>query len=564
MTKQSGHLKEVLRYCNDIRTGKILSGIYAKKAIKRFLSDLTRQKDEDFLYEFRPECAEEIIDFAETLVIPDIDTEDKKLKLLPWHKFVYYNLYGWFHKADCTRRRFRSGYVEVARKNSKTTSLLFPIVLYDFLTTESAESYFVSQDEKQSSKSFAELKHIIKADKDLSSITNDTVSTITYEHSRIAFFSSESGGIDSYKNSCSVIDEFHSYLSDRIVTAFRYGGRARKNNLVLIITSAGLNLSGPCYSENEKARKILNNVLTDETYFTIIYAYDDKDDWKDKRLFVKANPSLGVILKQEILENDLNDALITPSHQPDFKAKTCGIWTNDTTNWIPLQKWDTERRNTLVDLAGFEGQRCYAALDLSSVNDFTAYTLCFKRDDLFYLFHKFYVPSEQVLEKYRVENINIREWVERGTVTAIPGPTIDYDFLLNDIMKDVELFDIIELSYDRWQSNKLIDSLEEKIPSTTFIQFDQSLKQMSGPSKDFERLVLEDKIIDSNPVMKWMVSNAVVKPDVNGNYKPLKEYKSSTKRIDGVVTSIMAIDRCQSGDKLAAAANFDDLLRLFK
>jgi phage terminase large subunit-like protein len=451
---------------------------------------------------------------------------------------------------------------EVARKNSKTTSLLFPIILYDFLKTDSAESYFVSQDEKQSYKSFVELKHIIKSDKDLGKVINETVSAITYQQSRIAFFSSESGGIDSYKNSCSVIDEFHGYDNDRVVTAFRYGGRARKNNLVLIITSAGTNISGPCYAENEKARKILNGILTDDTYFPIIYAYDDKDDWKDKSLFIKANPSLNQIIKPEILENDLNDALITPSHQSDFKSKTCGIWTNDTINWIPLQKWDTEKRNTVVPIAEFKGQRCWAGLDLSSVNDFTVFTLCFKRDGYYYLYHKFYVPSEQILEKYRVENINIKEWIDKGLVVATPGATIDYDFMLANIIESAAEYDVLELAYDKWQSNKLIDKLDETMPKTLIIQYEQSLKKMSPASKYFEKVILEDRIVDPSPIMKWMVSNAVVKPDVNGNYKPLKEYKSSTKRIDGVVTSIMAIDRAEATAE-QTPCDLNDILRLF-
>jgi phage terminase large subunit-like protein len=163
-----------------------------------------------------------------------------------------------------------------------------------------------------------------------------------------------------------------------------------------------------------------------------------------------------------------------------------------------------------------------------------------------------------------VENINIKEWIDKGVITVISGPTIDYEFIKNDIIADAERFNIVELAYDRWQANRLIESLDEIIPKTILIQYDQSLKQMNNPSKDFERLIMEDKIIDSNPVMKWMVTNAVVRPDINGNYKPLKEYKSSTKRIDGVVTSIMAIDRCQSGDKLPTTTNFDDVLRLFK
>ena len=232
----SKHYDEVLKYCNDIKSKKILSGIYTQKAINRFLNDIKRQKDEDFLYELKPEFADDIIDFAEKLFIPDIN---KKLELLSWHKFIYCNLFGWVHKLDNTRRRFRSGYVEVARKNSKTTSLLFPIILFDFKRTKSAESFFVSKDGAQSSKVYNELKQIyletFNVDQKHTIITDSGIKT--KDNSFIQFFSSETRGTDSYKNSMSVIDEFHAYDNDKIITSFRYGGRARKNNLVLIITS---------------------------------------------------------------------------------------------------------------------------------------------------------------------------------------------------------------------------------------------------------------------------------------------------------------------------------------
>jgi phage terminase large subunit-like protein len=561
----SSHNNEVLQYCNDIKTNKIPAGIYTKKAVKRFLSDLKRIKDEDFLYEFKPECADKIIDFAEKLFIPDIN---KKLVLLPFQKFIYYNLFGFIHKLDNERRRFRSAYIEMARKNSKTTSLLFPIILADFNYTNAAESFFVSKDGAQSYKTYRELQQIL-----INSFPNRinprqiviTESGIkNKDNSFIQFFSSETKGTDSYKNSMAVIDEFHAYENDKVITSFRYGGRARKNNLVLIITSAGTNIDGPCYAENEKAKKILNNILTDETYFSIIYAYDEGDNWQDKNNFIKANPSLNTIIMPEILENDLNDALITPSHQQDFKAKTCGIWSNDTSNWIPLQKWDTKKRNELIDINMFNNNNCYAALDLSSINDFTAYTKCFYKNDYYYLFHKFYIPMEQIQEKYNHENINILDWVNKGIVTATPGSTIDYDFIKEDIKKDNDKYNIIELAYDKWQANKLIDQLEELMPHTILIQYDQSLKQMSAPTKEFERNIYEDKIIDGNPVMKWMVTNACIKIDVNGNYKPLKEYKSSTKKIDGIITSLMSIDRCNANkENEPKNKDFSNIMKLF-
>jgi phage terminase large subunit-like protein len=562
----NSHHDEVMKYCDDIKHNNILSGLYTKKAVNRFLSDLKRQKDEDFLYEFRPIQGDKIINFAEKLFIPDLN---KNLTLLPWMKFIYYNLFGWVLKTDTTKRRFRTAYCEVARKNSKTTSLLFPIILYDFMYTPAAESFFVSKDGNQSSKVFLELKQIfINSFKYNTKEINITDSSIRKDTSFILFFSSESRGTDSYKNSCSVIDEYWDYDNNKVITSFRYGGRARKNNLSLIITSAGTNIDGPCYAENEKARKILNNVLTDDTYFTIIYAYDETDDWKDEKHFIKANPSLYTILDKNILLNDLHDAIITPSHVPDFKSKTCGVWQNATSNWIPLEKWDTDTRRLSVNEDVFVSESCYCGIDLSSVNDFTVYTKVFKKDHNYYFFHKFYIPEEQIKEKYKGDNINILEWTNNGIVIATPGSTIDYDYIFNDIMKDSEKFNIKEIAYDKWQSNKLIEKLETELgDNVVLIDFPQSLVRMSGPTKVYEKAIYDDTIIDSSPVMKWMITNATIKIDVNGNYKPLKEFKgkNSTKRIDGVITSIMCMDRCNQNEApvILQSRDFNKVLNLF-
>lgn len=542
----SEHLKVMQKYCDDIIKGRIPSGIYVKKAVKRFLNDLKRQKEPSFGYEFVPEFAEEVIEFAESLQIPDIQRDDgsKNLQLLPWMLFVYYQIWGWRLKTDNTIRRFRYGYCEVARKNSKTTSILFPWVLWDFIETDSAESYFVSADGAQSEKSFKELNYIIKADKSLGQAVSNTVYTITLNHSRIAFFSSESIAIDSYKNSLSIIDEYHSYSSDKIVTAFRYGGRARKNCLTFVITSAGNDISGPCYAEALRCKKILNGAFDDESYFGIIYAYDDEDKWDDPANFVKANPSLGPILKPEILQNDLDDALTLPAHQPDFKAKTCGIWTSATSNWIPLQKWERNRHYEL-DEETLKGMDCYGSFDLSSVSDFTAFTLYFKLPDgKYYPKHWFYIPEATVYEKYKKDNINIIGWIagENPLVRIIPGETIDQQVLFEDIKKLSAIYHIQEIAYDRWQSSFLVDKLNQEL-DITLIEYDQSLKKMAPATKKWEKAILDGDLVDNNPVMAWMLSNAKIKVDANGNYKPLKDYASSTNRIDGVVTSIMAFDR---------------------
>ena len=203
---------------------------------------------------------------------------------------------------------------------------------------------------------------------------------ITQGSSRISFFSADTKALDSYKNSFSVVDEFHSYDNDKVITAFRYGSRARLNGTVCIITSAGNNTNSPCYNEVLKARAVLDGKISDDSYFTVLYEYDEKDDWRDSSLLQKSNPALNTFLRPEILESDLQDALLTPSHQQDYKAKTCGIWnTQGLSNWLdPAEALINEQADFET---AFLALPCYAAFDLSQTQDLTVYTLCFEVDE---------------------------------------------------------------------------------------------------------------------------------------------------------------------------------------
>lgn len=565
MKKVSEKLEKVLKYCNDIKKGKILSGRYTKKAIERFLEDLEQTKNEKSLFVFDEEKFLEVVNFAESLKLPDTK---QNLKLLPFQLFIYANLFGFVYRDNTNRRRFRTGYIEIARKNGKTSGFLFPLLLYDFLSTTSAEAYLVSQDDKQAEKTYKEIIETIEANNELNSLKENNIincltHAITFKTSRIAFFSSEAKAIDSYRNSLSVMDEYWNYKTDKIITAFRYGGRARENNLNLIITSAGLDIGSPCFAENNKAKTILDKQINDESYFCIIYAYDEKDDWKDPKNFIKANPALNEIINEDVLMSDLQDALITPSHQQDFKSKTCGIWTNTASSWIPTEKIINDKK---IDLSFLEKEKiaCYGGLDLSAVNDLTAFSLCFRKEDLFYFLHKFWIPEETLKERISSkENINFQKWVNDGIITTISGSVIDEDFVIEDCLKLAEKYNIKEVCFDRWKSKEIIKKLSDKLSHIDFIEFDQSLRNMSEPTKDYEKLFLNEKIIELNPCQQWQISNVKIKPDANGNYKPIKDYAFSSKRIDGVITSIMALNRAKVQRVEQKTINFEDVLNMF-
>jgi phage terminase large subunit-like protein len=424
------------------------------------------------------------------------------------------------------------------------------------------------KDDPQARKVYKELQGILSRHELLKDRIESNVFAIYSGNKRIAYFTSESEGIDGYRPSMAIIDEYWCFPNDKPLTAMRFGGRSRDSSLALIITTAGTDISLPCYDETLKAKKVLNGVYEQDDYFCIIYGIDDDVKWDTKEAYVMANPSLKDregrgIIEPKLLDQDLHDSINQPSHKPDYLAKTLNEWTVGTSSWIPVEKC---RFPETVDFSPFGKKKCpcCGALDLSAVNDWTAYTLCFNKDDRFYFKHKFYIPYATVNERYRKENINILKWIDQGMITVINSETIDYDYIFTDIKKDYEAFDIREIAYDNWGSRYLIDEVADNMPSIAVFPFGQSLKSLGQPTKELEKRILEREIeTDCKEIITWMLSNVQIKPDPNGNYKPLKNYSSSTGRIDGVITMIMSLDRCLANKVVSKEVSFKDILNLF-
>lgn len=532
----------ILTYINDIKTNKIASCMYTKKAINRFEKDIKRSEKADFPYFFDWNSAINILTFTEELRPADLNGE--KISLLSWQIFCFANLEGWRYKNDPTRKRFRLAYIEVNRKNGKTTGLLLPLVLYNFLKYKSSESYIVSSRDDLAEKTFKEISAIIHADKQLDSILDCKSLAITFkdkeEHSRLAFFCDGGKSVDGFKPRFFCLDEYHDYANDKIYDSMTMGMRSKKDAQGVIITTADVEVANPCYEQHLKAKRILNNLQTQEDFFAIIYAIDENDDYHEEKNWQKANPSLYEIIDPSVIKSDIDNAELTPHKIPELKAKTFGIWGGGSErSWLSVETWQ-KNKDLKVNWEDFKNCECFGGLDLAQVDDLCAFTLCFKKDDKYYFKHRFYIPENTVYERYRKENVNFMQWVENGIIQAIPGNTIDYDFITKDILKDCELYKVRGLGYDKWQSKNVINAIEESRPDVLLVEVEQSLKKLSPLTKDYEKTIKDGKLVDNCPVMLWMINNVEIKPDVNGNYKPMKKSKASTQHIDGVISSIMA------------------------
>ena len=530
-------------YAEQVRSGAILVCEYVRLAVERYYADLDRALDEGRYFDKK--AAMRAIHFIEKLKHTKGEWAGQRFRLEPWQQFVLWNIFGW-KNADGTRR-FRYAYIEIARKNGKT-ALSAGIGLYMlFADGESRpEVYSAATVKDQAKICFSDAVEIVKAT-DLKNYLTPYRNSIVYElkGGTMKPLSSDYGTHDGLNPSCGIIDEFHAHRDSGMFDVIKSAFGARKQPLMFVITTAGFNKSGACYAYRENVIKVLRGVNEDDSLFGIIYTLDDKSEWDDPKMWIKANPNLGVSLSADYLADQVKDAKNRPEAVRNVMTKNVDLWVDAERTWILDDAWQKCIGTTAP--ADLKGCACWGGLDLSNVSDITAYVLLFHENDRFQLLPHFWIPEEKMREKIRKENINYDKWVAEGYVTVTPGNVIDYDFVKADILRIVADYDLRTSAYDRWNSSQTIIDLQNEGMECN--PFGQGYGSMSAPTKEFEKLVLTGKIEHfGNPVLRWMLASTLVKTDPAGNIKPDKE--KSTQKIDGIVAAIMAL-----GEWMTAQAN---------
>ena len=533
-------------YAQQVRTGNILTCEFVQLAVDRYYRDMDNALDKGWYFDRK--AAQRAISFIERLKHTKGQWAGLRFKLEPWQQFIIWNIFGW-KMADGTRR-FRYAYVEIARKNGKT-ALSAGIGLYMlFADGESRpEVYSAATVKDQARICFSDAVEIVKAT-DLKNYLTTYRNSIVYElkGGMMKPLSSDYGTHDGLNPSCGIIDEFHAHKDSGMFDVIKSAFGARKQPLMFIITTAGFNKAGACYAYRDNVIKILRGINEDDTLFGIIYTMDANEEWDNPQMWIKSNPNLGVSLFPNYLEDQVNDAKNRPEAVRNVMTKNVNLWVDAEKTWILDDAWMKCVGTTEIeDLRGCE---CWGGLDLSNVSDITAFVLIFHENDKFQLLPFFWIPEEKMLEKIRKENINYDLWVKAGFVKVTSGNVLDYEFVKADILQITEMYDLQSSAYDRWNSSQTIIDLQNEGMECN--PFGQGYGSMSAPSKEFEKLVLSEKIEHfGNPVLRWMLSSTLIKTDPAGNIKPDKE--KSVQKIDGIVASIMAL-----GEWMTAQAEDDN------
>lgn len=466
------------------------------------------------------------------------------VRLEVWQRQKLRRLFGW-RRPDGTRR-YRRSFWGLPRKNGKSF-VASGIGLY---TTSAdgeagAHVYAAASSAEQAGEVWNEAENMVNASASLSAILEVYKTSIFMPRSlsRFKVVSSKPGSKHGFNPHALILDELHAWKDRELYDALTTGGAARRQPLEVVITTAGFDLTSVCYECWEYAELVRDGNIDDPHFLPVIYAAGKDDDWRDPATWRKANPNLGVSVKESYLEEQVKDAKNKPARVNVVKRLHLNIWTQQATRWLDMEKWDACPYPHVMPV--FKGRRCFVGIDLSRRTDLTALVMLFPQEDGTYVVvTRFFAPEDGVDERERRDRVPYRLWAQQGFLTLTPGNVVDYDYIRQEIHKWGRECEVAEIAYDPWGATQL--SLQLQDDGFTCVEMIQSIKNMSEPTKLLEALVLQGRIIHgNNPALRWMADGAVVITDSSGN---IKLAKNKTKaRIDGVVALVMALARATLG-----------------
>jgi phage terminase large subunit-like protein len=553
------------QYIAGVLDGSVVVGPWIRKAIQRHIDDLRRTD-----IRFSPEAGQYVISFLETYCIPSAQTTP--IVLMPWQRAVLYVVYGW-QRLDGSRR-FRRCALEVAKKQGKT-GLCAGLALYHLLADGelSARVFCAATARKQAMEVFSEAVAMRDKHPELSAAIhkygNSPVLSLYVpdSNSRLSPLARGADSSDGAIVSASICDEMHRWpMSNNLWSILRYGGDTRRQPLMWLITTAGssANKSTLYWGEHEYCTRILDGMVEDDEVAAFIFCLDPKDDYREKKNWVKPNPSLGYILPLSALENQFAESQGKPTALGEFLRFRMNLWSDLASDpALEIERWDacaTEDLSTHPDpkrlradlIASLKGRTCFGGIDLAPKIDTSALVLLFppaKSGEKWSTLEYFWCPGDNIQDRVKRDHVPYDIWSRDGFIVPTPGNLTDVRYIADQITELTKQFDLREIAYDSAWSSELIRMLSESgFAMNKLVDYPQSHLKMNAPCCELMRKVLRQEFAHAgNPVMRWQISNLRWNTQRGtGFIRPAKD--RNREKIDGCSSLIMALARATDPD----------------
>jgi len=485
--------------------------------------------------------------FIECLKHTKGEFHGKPFKLLAWQDKIIREVFGTVRDDDPTMRQYTTAYIEIPKKQGK--SELGAAIALNMLVNDDewkAEVYSCASDRQQAGIVFDVAVDMVKQSPALLKRIKiiPSVKRMVYQPTGSIYqvLSSEVATKHGLNVSACIFDELHTQPTRALYDVMTQGsGVARKQPLWFFLTTAGTDRNSICWEVHQKALDLLEGRKADPRFYPVIFGLPDDADWQDEQNWYKANPSLDHTITIDKVRDAYRKALETPADENMFRQLRLNQWVKQSIRWMPMDRWD--ECGGVVNAVALEGRACYAGLDLASTSDLTTLVLVFPpeaEDEPYTVLPFFWLPEETLSLRVRRDHVMYDVWKAQQHLMTTEGNVVHYGFIEKFIIGLGERYNIREIAYDRWNATMMVQALEND--GFTMIPFGQGFRDMSPPTKELMRIVLERKLNHGgHPVLRWNMDNAFLRTDPAGNLKIDKE--KSTEKVDGAVALVMALDR---------------------
>lgn len=468
-----------------------------------------------------------------------------RMYLLAWEARIVSHIFGW-RRADGTRL-IRTVYLEVPRKAGKST-LASAVALYLAYGDDEAgpQVFFAAYDKDQAAVCYTTARHMVEAAPHL------FVQSQIYNSKKEITLLNNPGGILRCLSSDArkqyglnlhglIFDELMTQKTRELWDSLSTSFGSREQPLHFNISTAGWDQTSICYEQHEHTRQIAEGTVIDESFLGVIYGAPIDADWTSEEVWKRANPSLeqegytGETVKLDYYRQACRRAKAMPTEQNAFRTLYLSQWVGQAERFIDMVAWDRNADEPVPAGVAFGG------LDLAATTDLAAFVVVTAKDgaEPLSVFPFCFLPEDGLLERERRDRVPYSTWAQQGYLHLTPGSTIDYAYIREKVNEAREVFDLQDVSYDRWNATQLVGELEDD--GLTMVKVGQGFGDLSSPTKELLRLTMDAQLRHgSHPVLRWCASNVAARQDPAGNVKPDKE--KSAHRIDPVVALIMAID----------------------
>ncbi|MGA2035863.1 MAG: terminase TerL endonuclease subunit [Thermoguttaceae bacterium] len=566
----------VRAYIAGVSSGEIVACKWVKLAVARHVRDLKHSAKRGL--HFDADAARLAVQFVECLPHSKGKWAGKPLRLEGWQIFIVWCVYGWMRSDG--RRRFNTVLIVVARKNGKSTlcaGLALKALVCD--GEAGAEVYSAATKRDQAKIVWSEARKMVLKSPSLKKIIGVSRGALAVESTQSTYqpLGRDADTLDGLNPSCAVIDEVHAHKDRAVWDVIESGTGARENPLLIGITTAGDGSPESIYAELKKRTEdVLTGAVEDDTWFGMIFTLDEGDSWQDERVWLKANPNLGVSVNIEDLRRLCQKAKESPASVANFRRKRCNEDVATSSPWLSVEEgsaWQACAGGDFYDGHGlrpetierFRGRKCWVGADLSSLSDLTAMAFCFPCEDGSADLLAFaWCPRQNAVGRTRDNRVPYITWADMGLLKLTDGDSVNYDELRDTLRtaRDAWGWEIQRIAFDPNNARYLLTKLAEEdgFSAEQLVEHDQRCGAMNEPILATEKLILDRKLRHGgHRALRWCVANAVIYTDTGGRRRFNK--RRSREKIDLAVAAVMAVGCAASGAgaEPAGASIYDNL-----